>query len=130
MMSLLPAEPGLQRKLRRILLVEDDPSSARALRAILHRRGWHVDVASTLAEGMDALEHGPEWVVLDLMLPDGDGEAILRAIRSSGEPSRVVVITAVNDPDRLERVRELGPEALLHKPLDVARLLHQIGSLS
>jgi two-component system OmpR family response regulator len=67
-----------------------------------------------------------DFVLLDLMLPDGDGVEVLRQIRESNYTSRVLVTTAVSDPGRLGKVCQLRPEAVLQKPIDVARLLKMI----
>ncbi len=106
-----------------MLLVEDDIVSAHALSSILRHRGFEVTVASTLAEGFAKLSENPGHVILDLMLPDGDGGDILRYIRQSKLPSRVVITTAVNDASRLRGIHDLKPDAILQKPIDLDRLL-------
>src|SRR5262249_59130486 len=58
--------PGLPR----LLLVEDDPTTSRALGVLLSRAGWEVVCVSTVAEALAALARAaPAWVILDLMLP-------------------------------------------------------------
>lgn len=84
-------------------------------------------VAATLAEGLAALDARPHWVILDLMLPDGDGGLVLRRVRDYGLPIRVVVTTGSHDPDRLRLVRALQPDALLGKPIRLPELLRHIG---
>lgn len=113
---------------RNVLLIEDDPTSQRAMEAILKRRGWHVISASTLAEGMAKLSEHPDSVIVDLMLPDGDGEKLVRKIRDTHMPVRVTVVTGVTEPDRLERIKQLHPESLLTKPVNVAELLRELGT--
>jgi two-component system KDP operon response regulator KdpE len=110
---------GLQ---HRMLLVEDHPATRNLLRRILSLCGWDVIEAATLSEGLAQLDPPPDCLVLDLELPDGDGETILRAVRASHLPTRVVVNTGLDEPTRLNAVSELRPEALLHKPLDSAGL--------
>jgi len=106
--------------------VEDDPATSRALRLILGRKGWDVVVAKTLAEARTLLLPAPQGVVLDLMLPDGDGASLLAEIRDNGLPTRVVVTTGVNDPDRLAAVRALLPTAVLTKPITLPDLLRAL----
>ena len=106
-----------------MLLVEDDLVSVSALSGILRRKGYDVMVAHTVQAGLRQLADSPDWVLLDLMLPDGDGAQLLRHIRMQRLPIKVVVITAVNDAAHLHQVRELRPQLLLKKPLDVASLL-------
>jgi len=85
-----------------------------------------VTVASTLADAFALLDARPDWLILDLMLPDGDGEKVLQALRSSGSPTRVIVTTGVYDAQRLQAVARLAPDALLHKPIDVRQLLRMM----
>jgi CheY-like chemotaxis protein len=107
----------------RVLVVEDDAASRTALTLILQRRGWDVTTASTLADGMRGLNALPDSVVLDLMLPDGDGVKLLQHVRSSHMRTRVAVTTASSDRNRLARVKNLRPDVLMSKPVDLAQLL-------
>ncbi len=108
-----------------MLLVEDDPATAGALHSILSRKGWVVTVAGTLAEALVQIRQPPpDWVVLDLMLPDGDGLALLRKIRSDRLDVRVAVTTGSADGSQLDAVLELGPELFLTKPIDLLDLLN------
>lgn len=106
-----------------MLLVEDDLVSASALGSILRRRGFDVYHVETIAAALKLLINEPEFVLLDLMLPDGDGATVLRAIRDLGMSSRVLVITAVNDPDQLAAVAAFMPETVLQKPIDLPGML-------
>ena len=74
----------------RTLIVEDDLTSCSAALKILRLRGYDVDCATTLVEGFEKLATwGPRCVVLDLMLPDGNGLELLRHIRENALPVRV-----------------------------------------
>ena len=115
-------DEGTDEVARRVLVVEDDRASRSALRRLFAARGWVVAEAATLAEGFAALEPPPRWVVLDLMLPDGDGADLLRWVRANGLPTRIVVATGVADEARIEEVVGLGPDSLLHKPIDINTL--------
>ena len=72
------------------------------------------------------LGSNPHVVLLDLMLPDGDGLAVLEAIRDRHLQAHVTVLTGVGDLDRLDRARSLKPDALLQKPVDFLQILQQI----
>jgi two-component system response regulator QseB len=109
-----------------VLLVEDDLVSASALRTILTRRGFEVIHVITVADAKLRLSDNPAFVILDLMLPDGDGIAVLQSIRDAGMTSRVVVTTAVSDHDRLRSVQALKPEIVLQKPIDLTLLLNSL----
>jgi two-component system response regulator QseB len=110
----------------RILIVEDDLTSLNALRLILANRGYDVVPAATLAEALRLLDESFTAVILDLMLPDGDGIEILRQVRGSTMSTRVLVTTASSDISRLERVRALRPDKLLRKPIDLSELLRSL----
>jgi CheY-like chemotaxis protein len=107
---------------QRMLLVEDHHETRALLRRMLTLCGWDVVEAATTAEGLDRLEPPPDCLLLDLGLPDGDGEAILRKVRVERRPTRVIVNTGTDDPARLGAVAALHPEALLKKPLDAEGL--------
>jgi DNA-binding NarL/FixJ family response regulator len=56
------------------------------------------------------------------MLPDAGGENVLRKIRAEGMPTRVTVCTGTLDPERLQELEELAPDALFLKPVSLAEL--------
>ena len=109
----------MDRQQHAIVLVEDHDTTRRVLARLLSLKGWQVRTAATVAEGLDLLESEPDCVITDLMLPDGEGEAVVRRVRDSGLPTRVVVTTATGDEARLERVRRLKPDGVLRKPIDL-----------
>jgi CheY-like chemotaxis protein len=106
-----------------VLLVEDDAVSASALRTILTRLGWKVTEAPTIRDARASLHQPFQVVVLDLMLPDGDGASVLRQIREAKLNCRVAVTTGVSDPRRLDILSTLKPDLVLRKPIDVQQLL-------
>jgi len=61
------------------------------------------------------------------MLPDGAGERVLEVIHERAIPSRVIVMTGVGDPKRLDAVHRMGIDALLRKPVMSADLLAHMG---
>ena len=110
-----------------VLLIEDDRGTHSALRKILGKLGWEVHSAMTVSSGLSLLDLKPDAVVLDLMLPDGDGEEILRKIRADQLETKVAITTGIEDRVRLEEVHSLRPDALLRKPLELNDLLRAIG---
>lgn len=116
--------PGIARQ--KLLLVEDDRATYTALRGILSLRGWDVVLATTLAEAHRVIDDHVDAVILDLMLPDGDGTPLLRRLRDRSATLPVAVTTGVCDVDRIAAVEELGPTALLRKPIVLAELLKAI----
>jgi len=104
----------------RLLVVDDDPCTRAALRTIFGREGWQVTLAATLAEALARLDPAPHGAILDLDLPDGPGESVLRELRARGLGTRVAVCSGIADPVRLAGVRLLAPELMLWKPIEVA----------
>ena len=100
-----------------LLVVEDDDAMRTVWQVVFAGRGWRVVSAATVAEGLAGLDPAPDCLILDLDLPDGDGEAILRRVRDAGLKTRVVVTTGSATSGTLEALR---PEALLTKPFNVA----------
>jgi len=114
----------------RVLVVEDDASTADALCRLLKIYGYDVLLADTVQAALDQLARHPDHILLDLMLPDGDGARVLEAVRKSRLASRVVVLTGVGDADHLDRVRGLNPEALLNKPVDFKQILEKLAKVA
>lgn len=111
-----PASPHLA------LVVEDDPRARRALVLLLRHFGWRAIAAGSVAEAMGSLSARPVCMILDLMLPDGNGVGVLRHVRTHKLPIRVVVATGVHDPAMLAAVSELRPDALYRKPINGTEL--------
>jgi two-component system chemotaxis response regulator CheY len=99
-----------------VLIIEDDFATRYLLNRLVRQSGRRAVGASTVAAGLSLLATEPDCVVLDLDLPDGDGETILRAVRDRFLDCRVVVCSGVGDQERLRRVRSLSPDAVLTKP--------------
>jgi len=112
----------------RLLVVEDDPSTRESISGYYRRRGWQVREAGSLAEGLARLDAEPEpcCLILDLMLPDGDGVAILERVRQKGLRTRVAVCTGSVDLARLRAAAELRPDAMLPKPLHLPEVLTEM----
>lgn len=113
----------------RVLLVEDDPVLASAVRDYLTRDGWAVDVAPTLAVARGCMPAPYVTVVLDLGLPDGSGLSLLPLFARQPEPPAVLVLTA---QDRLsDRVRGLdaGADDYLVKPFSPRELVARVRAL-
>lgn len=84
-------------------------------------------MAATVAEALCKLNPAPDAIVLDLMLPDGDGLIVLQQVRRQHLPSRVAVTTGTSDELRLEAAEALHPDLVLRKPIDLAELLRGLG---
>ena len=120
----------------RVLLVEDDRDLRTTLRDALAVEGHDVLTAASLAEGAALLGHagglaaeapdgGIDLVILDLGLPDGDGETLLNWLRRS-RSWPVLVISARDAPADKIRLLDAGADDFLVKPFNVAELLARI----
>jgi len=107
----------------RVLAVEDDPVLADGLRTGLTLTGAQVELAMTCAEARAALR-GTHFdaVVLDVMLPDGSGLEILREMRSSDDPTPVLLLTALDEVSDRIRGLDSGADDYLGKPFDLNEL--------
>jgi two-component system response regulator RegX3 len=111
---------------RKILVVEDEESIAEPLAAALAREGFEPLVAATAAEGIELFaRRSPDLVLLDVMLPDGDGRDVLRRIR---ETSRTPVVMLTARGEEVDRVLglELGADDYVTKPFSAAELAARI----
>jgi CheY-like chemotaxis protein len=110
----------------RVLIVQDDPATRSALGSAFSRGGWHVTEAADSAEAilaLDAPDPPPDWMILDLRLPDDDGEFVLRKVRSTRLPVRVALCAGADDPRRDTAVASLQPDLVVRNPIDPGALL-------
>jgi CheY-like chemotaxis protein len=106
----------------RFLVVEDDPASCEFARSSLLAFGA-VDTARTLSEAGDrCAEHPYDLLLVDVSLPDGQGDAWLARQRALGNHSPAVALTAELDPTRRRQLRASGFAEALGKPLAQSRL--------
>ena len=111
---------------RTLLLIEDEEAISDPLAAALAREGFETVVAGTAARGLELFEtRSPDLVLLDVMLPDGDGRDVLRRIR---ETSRTPVVMLTARSDEMDRVLglELGADDYVAKPFSAAELAARI----
>ncbi|GGL13840.1 response regulator transcription factor [Mangrovihabitans endophyticus] len=111
----------------RILVVDDQPNIVDMLATVLTFHGFTVDTAGTAAEAVTlAAERSPDLVLLDVMLPDGDGMEVCRRLRADGAELGVIFLTARDA--RTDQVTGLayGGDDYITKPFDVEVLLARV----
>ena len=114
---------------RPVLLIEDTPSLQMVYRSVLQTAGHVVRAASTAAEGMRAFQDsGAVTVLLDLMLPDRDGLALMREMLALRPETRVIVITANASINRAVEAMRAGAHDFLVKPFDEGRFLGAVAN--
>lgn len=112
----------------RILVVEDDGSVGAGLVAVLAAEGYEVRWAQTVADARAALmsDAGPDLVLLDLGLPDGDGMSLCEEIRSQRLHVTIVVVTAQTDESDAVRALDGGADDFVVKPVRPVELLARL----
>ncbi len=109
----------------RVLVVDDEPAIREALRGILERQGYTVSEAADVESAIEILDTQPvpDSALVDLLLPDGEGTAVLEAVKERGLPTSVVMISGHGSiPAAVASVRG-GAFDFLEKPLDRERVL-------
>jgi DNA-binding response OmpR family regulator len=118
--------------LTRLLLIDDDARLTSMVGDYLRGAGFDVDVAPSLAAGRERLHaHSYDALLLDLMLPDGDGLDFTRALRAEARTRRLplLMLTARGEPmDRIVGL-ELGADDYLGKPFEPRELLARVKAL-
>jgi two-component system, OmpR family, KDP operon response regulator KdpE len=109
-----------------LLVVEDEPQMRRFLRAALSSHGFRLVEAESAKEALAlATSYNPEVVLLDLVLPDGDGLAVTRRLREWSRVPIVVLSARGRESDKVEAL-DAGADDYLTKPFGVNELLARI----
>jgi DNA-binding response OmpR family regulator len=93
---------------------------------MFRHHGWDCKSVMTVKEALDALGVPPDAVILDLMLPDGEGGDVLAEIRQRKLHSKVIVTTGSSDETRLDWIRSLRPDGFMKKPVDALKLIEAV----
>ena len=112
---------------QRILVVEDDSAIRRGIVDALTFEGYATAEAGRAPEGRErALKSSYDLLLLDLVLPGGDGFDILRDVRSNKPNMPVIILTARGDEDDRVRGLQLGADDYVVKPFSVKELLARV----
>ena len=113
----------------RILVVDDERPIRRALEVTLAKEGYRVGVAAEAAEALTtAALDPPDLVILDLMLPDGDGAELCRELRDWLR-APILLISAVDAEQDKIRALDAGADDYITKPFGVGELLARVRAL-
>ena len=113
----------------RILLVEDEATISEPLAESLGRDGFEAEVAATLADAREAIRREPpDLVLLDVMLPDGDGRDLAREIRQGSDVPIVMLTARGEEIDRVLGL-ELGADDYVVKPFSSRELTARIRAI-
>jgi DNA-binding response OmpR family regulator len=112
---------------RRILVVEDDPAIRLGVVDALRFNGWETTEAGTFADGLREATRAPvDLVLLDLVLPGGDGLTILEEARMARPTLPFIVLTARGQENDRVKGLQLGADDYVVKPFSVRELLARI----
>jgi two-component system KDP operon response regulator KdpE len=110
----------------KVLVVDDEPQIRRALRTSLEAHGYAVATVGTGEEGVVGVaDHAPDLVLLDLGLPDMDGNEVLRRIRGFSEVPVIVVSVRENQTDKVAAL-DAGADDYVTKPFSMEELLARL----
>ena len=110
----------------KILVVEDDENIASFIQTVLESNGYQVLMAERCQQGILMLSsHVPDLVVLDLGLPDMDGEEFLRIVRQENMVPIIVLSARTDEQDKVSAL-DLGANDYITKPFGTAELLARV----
>ncbi len=115
-------------KTGRVLVVEDESKIAEIVRAYLEKENFNITVAGTGREAISALKQGFDLIILDLMLPDMDGEDICRTIRNDSDIP-IIMLTAKSEEDDRIKGLGMGADDYVVKPFSPRELVARVKAL-
>lgn len=114
----------------KLLIVEDESALRQLMAETLKEAGYVVETANTYAEAKEKTGlYEYDCILLDLMLPDGDGLDLLRELNNHGCASRVIITSAKDSVEDKVTGLELGADDYLPKPFHLAELTARVKSL-
>ena len=115
------------------LIIEDNPDNMVLITRLLEKSGYRTLQAVTGMEGFEmALQERPDFIILDIQLPDIEGTEVLRKIRSSeiGDSIPVIAMTSYAMSGDREKLLSAGCDGYIEKPIDPERVISQIRRLT
>jgi len=117
---------------RKILIVDDDPTSIKLLESMLASDKYEILKACNGKDGLEhAFAHLPDLILLDVMMPDIDGFEVTRTIKRDPrtKDTPIILVTALDDPEKKAIGLEAGAEELLNKPVHSTELHARVNSM-
>ena len=111
----------------RVLLIEDEPTTAKAIELMLSAEGFNIYSTDLGEEGVNIARHYEQDVILlDLSLPDMSGIEVLRGLRAAKVATPVMILSAAGEVDMKIKTLGIGADDYLTKPVDKAELVARI----
>ena len=111
----------------RILVVDDEPSLAELVSAVLRYEGFEVVTAANGSEAINAVnKHHPDLILLDVQLPDMDGFAVQDRLNGHGQRAPIIFLTARDAPPDKVRGLTRGADDYVTKPFNVDELVARV----
>ncbi len=117
---------------KRVLLIEDDPSSVRLVSYTLEQEGYEVLTAMNGLDGLKkAREEAPDLLVLDVMLPGLDGFEVCRRLRADEQTAGLPVLMLSAKAQEIDKTTGLkvGADDYLAKPADPSEIMARVANL-
>jgi excisionase family DNA binding protein len=115
---------------RRILVVDDDQAVVDLINDVLAKDGRFEtrSVNNGFEAGMLAKEYRPDLIILDVMLPDINGQAVCELIKQDQtmRDIRIICISGMVEEDKIDELRASGADDFLHKPVDIDELIRRV----
>lgn len=111
-----------------ILIIDDEPQIRKLLEITLESNGYKVRQAETAKEGIImAANYSPELILLDIELPDKNGQDVLKELRAWYNKA-IIILSVINNEDNIVQALDNGASDYLAKPFRTAELLARIRS--
>ncbi|MGB1076841.1 MAG: response regulator transcription factor CtrA, partial [Bdellovibrionales bacterium] len=114
----------------RVLLIEDDSSTAKSIELMLKSEGYVIDVTDLGEDGLDLSKvYDYDIIVLDLMLPDMDGYDVLKQMRDSKIETPILILSGLGEMENKIKGLGYGADDYLTKPFDKRELIARIQAI-
>lgn len=115
------------KKIKTILVVDDDRVQTRLLDGILSENGFDVTISSEASEGLQiAIDSPPDLIILDVMMPIINGYNFCKLLKDHSEKIHIILVTSRDKQEDVEIGMSMGANAYLTKPIDREKLLKTI----
>ncbi len=113
--------------MKKILVIEDNPDNMALVTFLLEKGGFTPIQAATGAKGLElAKKEKPHCILLDIQLPDTNGEEVLRVIRQTDDSTPIIAVTSYAMSGDRERLLAAGCSGYLEKPIDPYSFIDQL----